>query len=450
MKAKRKILISIGVCLFIMLSNYIVCNTSIPLPNELSILQGWGNIKRWLGCNKDSLPNEVLLINVAYDKQLVDYYTDEPKMPLGQIAITDRQKLYDFLKIAKTADNYQYIMLDIFFEKGIESEVDSALFSLIASMNRIVIATHEDEYLQDTALYAQAAIADYTMTQEESNFSRFQFLHANRPSIPLRMYQDICGKDIKRWGFLYFSNGWLCRNGITLKLPINTTELVAKNDNHDKRNIFNLGVNLLSTNLYDPIAERIDGKIIVIGDFKEDEHDTYLGKMSGSIICLNAFYALVRGDHVLLGRFGIVFLFYLVMGFVYFAICMAYLNEFSLTRFIESHTSKDKKEKKRHRWMNLLVPVLSVASIGLLFWIAAGVAYAVFDIVYSFWLPAFVFGVMGFITNIKSLNYETTDNESKAEIPIVPARVSECTQCGSGCETNQLQTSVSEQSTTMD
>ena len=147
---RKKVIASAVFSVAILLFSYVVCNTSIPLPDEMSVLQGWDKFKSINGYNSDSIPDDVLLVNVTYDKQLVDYSRDG--IPLGQYAITDRKKLLDFLRIAKKAENYKYILLDVIFEKGIVSRYDSALFSLIASMQRIVIPVHKDAPLQDRVL----------------------------------------------------------------------------------------------------------------------------------------------------------------------------------------------------------------------------------------------------------------------------------------------------------
>ena len=68
---------------------------------------------------------------------LVEY--EEDGMPVGNMVITDREKLLKLLTIAKAANNYRYIFMDVNFEEGINSPSDSALFQTIKSMDRIVI-----------------------------------------------------------------------------------------------------------------------------------------------------------------------------------------------------------------------------------------------------------------------------------------------------------------------
>lgn len=396
-----KVAFSVILSILITLANYIAGNTSIPFPDEMKVLQGWDQFKKWRNTTKDSIPDEVMLIDVSYDKQLADYIIND--IPVGQYAITDRQKLLDFLTAAQQADNYRYIMLDVIFEQGISSPQDSALFQLIASMKRIVIPVHQDTPLQDSILYCKAANADYTVTWEESNFARFQFIHDGLPSMPLQMYQDLSGDYIRQCSFFFFNQGWLCRNGITLKMPIRLSAYTEEGDKQ-KINVFHLGCDVLALDSIAPICDEIKDKIVVIGNFNEDIHDTYAGLMPGSIICLNAYYALLHGDHILLGRYGGVLLFYLFMLVLYFFISMAYLNGTSLSTKIQNP------------WLKLL---LSLISINVLFWIIAILAYILpLDLIYNVWIPIGTFTLLDFFANIFSNNKNQT--HEKNTVPANP------------------------------
>lgn len=383
---KKKILFSITFAILLTCLNYWVCNTSISLPDEMKVLRLWDKVEKIMGWSNDGVPDDVLLIDVAYDKQLVDYSIDS--IPVGQYAITDRQKLLDFLTIANRAGNYRYIMLDVVFEKGYKSPQDSALFNLIASMERIIIPVHSDIELEDSILYTKAANADYTITWEETDFARFQFLHEGSKSMPLKMYEDLYGNTISRCGFLYYSNGWICRNAITLKLPIKLFNNTSKEDKLFRYNSLYLGTDLLALDSISPISNEINNKLIVIGNFRDDIHETYIGRQPGSLICLNAFYALKNGDHIIWGQYGSAFLFYVFIVTLYFVLSMLYINGYSLSVITE------------RMWLQLL---LSLLSVNMIFWIIAFVAYvSPLKIVYNIWIPILAFSILDFTTNIYS------------------------------------------------
>lgn len=417
----RKVVWSIVTSLVILVGSYIICNTSIPLPDEIGVLQWFDKFKSFNGINKDSIPNEVILINVSFDKQLVDY--EKNNVPVGQYAITDRQKLYDFLQLAHKANNYKYIFLDVIFEEGIVSEYDSMLFHRIASMDRIVIPMHEDTPLQDSILYNKAANADYTVTWKETNFARYKFLWDGVPSIPLKMYEELDGKTISKLGPLFTSCNWICQNGLTLQLPIKITEDLSEEDTRMQFNVLQLGVDILSLDSIAPVANEIKDKIVVIGDFYTDVHDTYIGPQPGSIICLNAYYALQRGDHIIMGKYGLRLLFYILIFIVYFVMTLCYLNGFSLSA-ITDHP--------------FLKAIISFGSISALYWIIAVVGYIAFDTVYNFWIPIVFFSIVGTITYIYT-TYKKLKNE-KTKIISTPESASNIS------DGRQLQSHLPEQS----
>ena len=324
-----------------------------------------------------------MLIDVAYDKELVDY--EEDGFYVGKDFITDRNKLFQFLSLVKEAGNYKYVMLDVIFEEGYKTPYDSALFHLIAQMDRIVIATHEDTNLQDSILLSKAANADYTTTWKETNFSRFQYLHEDQASIPLQMYRELEKKDIRKFGFLYFSNNWLCRNAITLKMPYRITSDLSDEGERKKFNVVRMGSDLLDSTSVTTLADEIDGRILVIGDFKHDIHETYAGIQPGSLINLNAYYALKRGDHSLFGQYGGTLCFYLLIACLYFCMSILYLSNFKIEKFVHK------------KWLRL---ALSPVSIGMVFVMIALIAYKPFGIVYNIWLPVLVFSSIDFISNL--------------------------------------------------
>ena len=387
----KRCILAVLISIFVLFTNYTICNTSFPLPGEMTILRNWDIIKEFCGKRKGDYPDNISLINVAYDKELVVLENKETHDTLGETAITNRRKLLEFLNIAKEANNYKYIFLDVNFEKGYISESDSALFKTIIEMDRIVIPKHEGQKLQDDRLYAKAAISDYTVTREENNFCRFQFIHNGGESVPLKMYEDIYNKGIHKSGPLYFSNNWLCRNGITLKLPFTIPE------DYSQKSISlpNLGENTLKYGS----ADDIEDKIIIIGDFENDMHDTYVGKQPGAIIILNAFHALVQGDHILLGEHGLTLIFYIFTAFLYFFLAVMYLNGKSLSSLFENP------------WIKVLVSILSI---NLLFLIIASIAYfSPLDIVYNVWIPTVVFSILDFIVNTyNNFRNEKTKNRT--------------------------------------
>ncbi|MBR6191377.1 MAG: CHASE2 domain-containing protein [Prevotella sp.] len=380
---KKRIAISVLLSVAVLLLSYIAGNSARPLAGEKSVLVKLNSWKTMLGLAHDSVPDDVLLVNVAYDKMLVDYTEDG--LPIGQETITDRRKLLEFLTKAREADNYKFIMMDVILEQGITTEYDSALFHAIAQMPRIVIPVHADAPLQDSILYPKAANADYNITHDETNFCRFQFMHDSMPTMPLVMYAEKTGLGIKRQGMFYTSGGRLCRNGMTLKLPVRISgAYMDRNEATEdtemlERSFLYLGADILAVDSVLPVAEQISDKIVVIGDFNNDVHRTYMGYQPGSVICLNAYYALLRGEH-LINWWFVLFLF-----FVYAGIAMLILNGKSIDAFFTNP------------WLKATA---SFFAFTVVFTLIAMIVYALpVGMVYNPVMPTTVFTTLGVIKN---------------------------------------------------
>ena len=193
-KDRRILCISAGFSLVIIVFTYLFGNTRHSLPGDNAALTEIYYAGKFLGNKIENVPDSLLLVNVCYDKQLVGF--EEEGMPVGDVVITDREKLLRFLTIAKEADNYRYIYLDINFEEGYDSPSDSALFETIKSMDRIVIPNHSGIRMKDSTLFAKSANADYSITWKVRVFSRFQYLRNDTVvTVPLKIYSERIGAD---------------------------------------------------------------------------------------------------------------------------------------------------------------------------------------------------------------------------------------------------------------
>ena len=162
--------------------------------------------------------DSVLCINLAMDKQLATAVVDG--LPMGKVAVSDRSKLLRFLQAAQ-GSGYRYIFLDVRFPSGLDTPDDATLFSVIEQMPRLVISNHQaggNYRIADSALLAKAALADYRMTAF-NGFTRYQYLQRGGDSVALRMYREMDGGDIHRFGPLYASCHRLCHNAQFLQIP---------------------------------------------------------------------------------------------------------------------------------------------------------------------------------------------------------------------------------------
>ena len=267
----------------------------------------WGgkNVGQWIelithGTDGTVVPSDIYLINVAYDRELVDLAQDGDT--IGNIDITDRSKLLSLLERLRDAD-YKYIMLDVVFDDRCHTEVDSALFNLIASMDNIVIAKSKTSQLANEILMDKARYSNYSQHILESDFVKYEYIQNGEPTLPYQMYLDLGGKKMSNWCGMYFFNGRLATKSVILRHPIRLLNESAEDQQvelngavSEKVQLNNLGSRVLKYR-DNHLMRIVKDKIVVIGDFTENDiHDTYLGKMAGPIINLNAYYALVNDN----------------------------------------------------------------------------------------------------------------------------------------------------------
>lgn len=356
----------------IIIFTYVMGNSGYPLPGETGALKQITDYKKFLGMQIGNVPDSILFVNVCYDKMLTPY--EENEVPVGNMVITDREKLLQFLTIAKKANNYRYIFMDVFFEEGMETEYDSALFHTITSMDRIVIPKHKGVNMCDTTLYQKAANADYATTWQALTFSRYQYIHDEDESVALKIYQDRFGSDIKKHmgGLWYTDNGRLCQNSATLLLPVRITgSLLDEEGQVRERNYIYLSADLLDLDEVMPVSEQIDDKLIVIGDFKSDVHSTFLGMQPGSSILFNGYIALSQGAHLVNWLYmGILFVIYIIIG-------LFYLSGHSFSSMCANP------------WLSILLSFLSTATVFLIIALIA----SWYDIAFNMWVPTTVYSL---------------------------------------------------------
>ena len=322
-----------------------------------------------------------LYVNVAFDKQLVDEI-DEFGDTIGNNVITDRRKLLDFMRILRTSGNYRYIILDIRFEKGVNTELDSALFAEISSMDRIVVAKHRDMEDRAPLLLPKLALADYTTTILSTNFVRYEYVHDGMPSMPLYAFRELTGKDIIKRGLFYTCGGKLCYK--SLFIHFTTDEDFERELNED--NIYkweNLGHDILNNKEY--TSEKINGKCVVIGDFINDVHDTYVGKRPGPTINFYAFRALLNGEHFVSIPITLFFV------LLYFLISIALFGDGLLEKLPVIRKSHS---KILHFILHLMEYTVVLSSITIFL-------YLFYDVTVSILLPSLYFSIQKTIIQYK-------------------------------------------------
>jgi len=382
MSLKRVVIISVVNVILLLFLSYIMNNQPLFTGEDLNQYAWMELLKEKLGLSGQQDYEDALFVNVAYDKQLIEYQ-DDYGMPLGNVDITDRDKLLQILTMLETSRQYKFIFLDVIFEKDYITPIDSALFSKIEKMKNIVIVDHSDTELSDLRLNDKSAINEYASTIVATNFTRYKFLFDQQASMPLYAYRILTGKDILKYGPFYTSDGKLCQNSLFLRFP---TKGFSEYDNNNERMYYNLGSDLLENYSLQDLALLSKDKFVFIGDMVEDVHDTYAGLKPGILITYQALQALLKNEHIV--PIGLI----VILSIIYFMISFSLLRRKSVIERIpiikHSHS----------KIINFIVSFLGYASV--LFAVVV-VLNLFFDKTISILIPSLFFATLNLIINYK-------------------------------------------------
>ena len=335
----------------------------------------------------------VYFLDVGYDKQVADCTLDDGT--IGTVAVTDRKKLLQFLKAAELSNTYDYIFLDIRFPDGITTPDDDALFHQINKMRDIGYSKHIEFQSTDSLENKKAAINDFYTTVIATNITRYQFIQNGQESAPVMIYRAVNDIDpnkelISRFGPFYFFNGSLCHNSPFLIIKSRFQQLYV---GKGRDNYAHLGAQWL-TPLPDKIVTitgdsvqlteknvgiAIKNKIVMIGDYVNDIHDTYCGPQPGPYLIYLAYLQLVNG------KLNVSWPFIAITVIIYFLIMLFIMNNKSIWRYVPFI-----KQNINNKFVRF---VLSLIGYSTLLSIICSVSYAMFDMAYNILFPSLVFSI---------------------------------------------------------
>ena len=320
------------------------------------------------------LPKDLLLVNTGNDQELVQTIQ-------GNASIADRGKLSSFLQIADSCRNYKVILYDILFESEYTSENDSILGALLCRLPNVIIIRDVDikgrvSTLQyENQLLDKTAFNSYYYPFFSSGFSRYQFIQEGKSSAALRMFELIEKQTINKHFLWFSSNRRLCKASPIITLSNNMRSYEP--DGSVSITNCNIGKDYLEAYSKDSLGKLMQNKIIVIGDFDNDVHDSYVGKIPGSLIAVAAYDYLKSGKHQ-------VTLYYLLLFILYFVMCF----------FIVSETSVNIHQKfhDKHKHVGLLI--LSFIGYSLILSIISVIIYYSCNVGISIMVPSLIFSII--------------------------------------------------------
>ncbi|HRY31623.1 MAG TPA: CHASE2 domain-containing protein [Bacteroidales bacterium] len=287
--------------------------------HELDVIFTGNYLKHFLLGREDAWPVEdYLFIDLAYQKSLVDKISGEGYV-VGRKAITDRNKVRTFLEmINRSGASYRFILLDVFFEDP--SPEDSLLQAELDRHPRLIIPYHlSPQGTPRLPLFkAQSGLADYSSM--EKHFLKYSLVSDTCRSLPLVMHERISGERMTKGSLWWYLGEKRVFNTFILPFFIRKHQLSSENSGISYmylEDFFHLG---------DPdfIAELVKDRILVLGDFSEqDFHPTIMGEQPGALILTNVYQSLRSGINTI----TLPFLLYLSGMFLLLSLLLVFPHE---------------------------------------------------------------------------------------------------------------------------
>lgn len=372
---KKAVVVSLVNATILTFGTYFMNNCSLLTGENLDLYAGL----EYLFGNNENVNDSVLLINTAYDKQIAKKTLHG--ICVGNTDVTDREalvKLLHNLKAMPKDSSYRFIILDVRFEVGDETDYDSILFEEIKSMPRLVVANHEDIVLASDKIKDKAAFSDYDITLTSTNFFRYKFLRGRGESMPLRVYHDLYGDSIRKYGWFYFSNRGLCQNTHVVKSVLKLGDEDSESNNGSSVMAIPYYQNLNKINNVQSLSVLAKKKYVVVGNMIDDKHDTFFGKIPGPVLVFSAYWSLKNGENLV--NLWIEAAFFLLF------FCIS-LSLFSRSPIIERIPWVKRSKSKLFRFF------ISFLGYSTVLFIANIILYLCFEVISSIWIPALYFSI---------------------------------------------------------
>ncbi|WP_299459214.1 hypothetical protein [uncultured Microscilla sp.] len=247
--------------------------------------------------------HELMFINVAHDLDLIPRPDGN-----GTNLITNRAALARVLEFFKQhPDYYKYIVCDIVFDQADESEngplKDSLLRAAFANLPRVVCAagTNGKGELSQGLFPGKKAAVEYRARQG-SLFLKFRLYQGKNKSLPLVMYEDIHQGKMTSHALGYTVNGSPSFNKMIIDFRVRQHQLKDTSFYGGCYTLHTMGelIDLyeFDTSIFEYMKKH--RPIILIGDFtRADVHRTVVGQTAGTLILLNTYLGLVKGQSII-------------------------------------------------------------------------------------------------------------------------------------------------------
>jgi hypothetical protein len=289
---KRKLLIVFFHSVFLLALTVLLQYTSFIRSDEVDFLKFAAILKHDI-FKADEKPwkKNVVFIDVSKDPSLAEdseYGPPDSTMRGAQRVITDRVKLAKLFSILNQhPDGYKYVICDILFDKP--GPGDGSLKPQIEKLRKIVIsAIWDNNKLVKPIFKVPSGVVNYTAINK-TTFTKMPIYYKDSlKSLPVCLFEKTTPYRFTK-SYFTFLNGRPTFNTMIPEFYYRPADMVTA-DQKGNINTYYLGELLADPDCFSVL----NNKFIVIGDFANDLHVTYLGRMPGSLILWNTYLTLYK------------------------------------------------------------------------------------------------------------------------------------------------------------
>ena len=350
----KKITLTLGHSLILMALHLVYFNLNWSLPLEYEMMMMLNKTESFIGGQGRFDKQDYLFINTAYDQVLIKAETEYEDT--GTIAIADRNMLAMlFDKMVEFDNKHQYILCDLFFDQP--SIADSCLNNSLKKIKKIIAPTEYDKARKQLIvpkINIQVAQADYVTYEGLVSKVRLYAEDSRSKTLPLIMYEDRNDIKVKTKTLGMFYDGDYIPRSVYPRYFFDA-ETIKQHEMRLKH-----VVDILHINGKAFYESALRGKIIIIGNFTSDRHNTFVGPMPGSLVLFNTYLTLQAGYHML----GVRWLFFALLAFA--GLC-----------YYELVYKKERTSVTNRSWYRFFIHLLGVTSLCLLISIISGLLFGV-------------------------------------------------------------------------
>lgn len=257
--------------------------------------------KELFGFDQKPSPQEVLLVDVSASKTTIESEDLFGKSKYNRRIITDRQQISDFLAmLIPYKDELQLVLVDILFEDA--TPYDSLLTTQFDTLGQKILGIshlENGDSLVQPIFDIPTALATYRSSNDL--FLKYPLkMKDTLKTVPLVLLEKLEGVEYKKWAGLNWIDGKLSLPSPLVDFKIRNTDLEMGSGQQDSTfTVYDLGTLFGLRDILGEAAmlDFFKNRVILVGDYVNDIHDTPFEKMAGILILYNAYLTLAEGGN---------------------------------------------------------------------------------------------------------------------------------------------------------